>query len=116
MRITRLAGPRTKEAADLARKGASVQTIAALMGIRTQSASALLTRARSANLDLPDRALSGSACSDPEVAIHGRTLNALKSAALERGLSPRVLAHRLLHQIARDDLIDAILDDREDLV
>jgi hypothetical protein len=69
-----------------------------------------LTRIRSLRAPLRDRGMSQNA----RICVPVETLRALQMAARRRRMAAATLAEKLLVTIARDGLVEAILDDAED--
>lgn len=93
---------RTAAALALDAQGLNYKQIAAKIGCSPSSASALISGAKNPRRSVE---LQRTVCVEIEV------LDALRTAAIRRGISVNKLCRDLLATIADDDLADAILDD-----
>ena len=92
----------------LRQEGKTETQIAALLGIKPNSVTSIEARARA-------RCSYGKG-GRQKVFLSGDCLIGLHDEAERRGISVHSLATQLLRVIAREDLVDAILDDQTDEV
>ena len=97
---------RTAAALALQAEGKNYREIANIIGISLSAASALLSGAKNKR---PSVDTQKTVCVDNDV------LEALRPAAIRRGISVNKLCRDLLACIADDDLAGAILDDASEL-
>lgn len=97
---------RTAAAMALSAAGMNYKQIAAKIGVSDSAASGLLSSAKNKR---PSVEHQKTVCIDNDV------LEALRPAAIRRGISVNKLCRELLACIADDDLADAILDDALEL-
>lgn len=86
-------------------QGKRTADIALMLGKSQSYVAGVLSEAARTRRNLPDHVVIGL-----------NTLNALRPAAVRRGMTPKELCQRLIEVIAADgDLVRAVLDDQEDL-
>jgi len=95
----------------LSKAGVDDKSIAALVGICPTSVSALRASAKRRGLKNGGRS-RGWEGNNRQIAIGKDVLEHLRPHAQRRNVTPNELARRLLAQIVDDNMIDAVLDDR----
>lgn len=106
-----MAEPMWSRAVALARKGNPPAEIAEVLGIGADAASHMLSYARKKGIEVPNFRGGGRPVAEHR-AIHVRreALEALAPIATGMGMNTAKLAADLLATIARDNLVDAVLD------
>ena len=94
---------RFEAASALAAEGLTPDQIAERIGTSRENVWQLLAYAKRRRRNEPRTRL----------AVPNHVLEALHGPAIARGVAPATLARRILSAVARDDLTDAILDDRQ---
>lgn len=103
---------KAEAAVALARHGFESGDIARLIQSTRRSVHVYLSNARREGEDIARESGIGPASERLWLDFTPEQARVLYAAALERGCSPRVLAMRLVNIAIRDELLDAILDDK----
>lgn len=95
----------------LARQGTRPARIAILLGEDHDWVRAHISRSRAQDPTIPYASNALKTDNDTRVVVPGELVALLRQASHARNIHPKTCAGRILRQVLRDNLIDAILDD-----
>lgn len=100
-------------AVEMARQGVPPRQIASRLSLRAGTVRSYISKARRAGEDIPlfPTGRPDTCTCGHSLAIEQEFMARLAPHAHSRGMTVRVLARLLLEQIARDGLVEAVLDD-----
>jgi len=96
----------------LAIQGIPPREIAEQVPLKLGTIHSYLWRARQGGMNIPKFKPPGRRTVGPRLEIPMHVADALKPHADQRRLTIQALTHALLEVIARDDMVDAVLDDQ----
>lgn len=106
---------RREDVIELAKARVQPKLIASRFGMEPAQVHEILRYARSIGIDIPKfKRGSGRPLNINYIAAPRALMRRLGEAAAERGMTARELASAILHAVAYGELIDAVLDDKED--
>ncbi|MFD1342910.1 hypothetical protein [Litorisediminicola beolgyonensis] len=97
---------------ELARENVSRLDIATQVGVPAERVYSIIAEQRKKGVPIarPTK-MTGNFCTKPRIVIEQRVLDTLEPFALHRNMTARELAAEILELVARDGIVDAVLDD-----